>query len=76
MTVKKQIIKKIENINNAQQLKDLNLLINAFSENYEKDTFSSDELNALREGYTQYLSGKTISHEEAKQEFNKWAVGK
>lgn len=41
-----------------------------------KATFSEPEIKNLKEGYNQFLLGKTISNRQAKKQFKKWLAEK
>jgi|AntRauTorcE11898_2_1112593.scaffolds.fasta_scaffold53214_2 hypothetical protein len=36
------------------------------------ETFSKEEITAVKDGHQQYLDGKTVTHTEAKSLFNEW----
>jgi hypothetical protein len=39
-------------------------------------TFSESEIQNLKEGYNQFLEGKTISNRQAKKQCKKWLAEK
>lgn len=76
MSLKSQIISRLETIKDQETLKEINDWLDAFLAADTKETFESGEIKAVQEGYEQYLSGNTFSQEEATKQFEKWLAGK
>ncbi|MCC5931419.1 MAG: hypothetical protein JJU28_19380 [Cyclobacteriaceae bacterium] len=71
MTMKSQILARIDSIKDENTLREIHEWLEAFLAS-ESDTFEPDEINSVMEGYQAYKAGKTLSHEEASERFEKW----
>jgi len=76
MTLKSKIISRLNTIEDENVLKAINDWLEAFVATENKDVFEISEINAITEGYEQYLTGKTIPHKEASERFNQWLAKK
>lgn len=72
MTTKKEIINKINRIDDPELLEELDRWISSLIELTEAETYSKEEISAVKEGYQQYLDGNTLNHTEAKSLFDTW----
>jgi hypothetical protein len=76
MQLKSRILSLLNSIKDEATLKQIHDWLEAFSAAKNKDTFESGEIQAVKEGYKQYLAGNTISHKEASNRFEKWLTQK
>ncbi|MGY6744342.1 MAG: hypothetical protein ACXIUQ_16500 [Cecembia sp.] len=76
MSLKSKIISRLDTIQDQETLKEIHDWLDAFLEADTKETFESGEIKAVKEGYEQYLSGKTVSQKEASKAFEEWLAGK
>lgn len=72
MTIKTKIIRKLNAIEDEDSLKEIHDWLEAFIQADPHESFNTGEVNAVQEGYAQYLAGKTISHSEASKQFDEW----
>ena len=72
MSTKQLLIKKIEQIDDPDLLNELDRWVSSLMELSAAETFSKEELSAVKEGYQQYLDGNTVTHTEAKSLFDEW----
>ncbi len=72
MKLKSKIINKLNSIDDEKTLKEIYDSLEAYIEADNKETFESGEIQAVQEGYEQYLTGITISQEEASDRFDQW----
>ncbi|HKL15346.1 MAG TPA: hypothetical protein VJ915_06900 [Balneolaceae bacterium] len=72
MTTKQNLIKKIEQINDPDLLNELDRWVSSLMELSDAESFSKEEISAVKEGYQQYLDGKTVTHTEANSLFDEW----
>lgn len=76
MATKQQIINKINQIEDAELLDELDRWISSLLETTVGEKFSEEEINAIREGYEQYQAGETLSQQEANKLLNEWLEDK
>ena len=76
MATKQQIINKINQIEDAELLDELDRWISSLLETTVGEKFSEEEINAIREGYEQYQTGETLSQQEANKLLNEWLKDK
>jgi len=72
MSLKSEILARLETIQDQETLKEIHEWLDAFLEADTKETFESGEIKAVQEGYEQYLSGNTVSQKEASKVFEEW----
>ncbi len=76
MSLRSQIIARLDSIQDEATLKEIDSWLKAFLEADELETFDAHEIQAIQEGYEQYLSGSIISHGEAAKRFEQWLAEK
>lgn len=76
MTTKQRIIDKINKIEDAELLEELDKWISSLLEATAGETFSEEEISGIREGYEQYRSGETLNQQKANQFLDEWLKGK
>ena len=72
MVTKQHLIKKIEHIDDPDLLNEQDWWISSLIELSADETFSKEEISAVKKGYQEYLDGKTVTHEEFKWLFDEW----
>lgn len=76
MNVKQQIIDKINRIDDAELLEELDKWISSLLEVTSGEEFSEKEVSAIQEGYEQYQAGETVNRQEANRLLDKWLKDK
>jgi hypothetical protein len=72
MNTKKNIINKLNQIDDPELLLEIDRWINSILNASEPEVFSNEEINALQEGYKQYKAGNVLSQENANTLFDQW----
>jgi predicted transcriptional regulator len=72
MSTKEKLIEKISTIEDPELLLEIDRWITTLIEATVQETYSREEIAAVREGYRQYQSGKTITQKEASELFDQW----
>lgn len=76
MSTKKEIINKINRIDDPKLLKELDKWISSLLEASAGEEFTKEEIRTVHEGYSQYKAGKSINQDEANRIFNEWLTEK
>ena len=76
MQLKAKILVKLNSIDDEKKLKEIYDWLEAFMDIGTRENFESGEIQAVKEGYEQYLAGNTISEEEASIRFDQWLTEK
>ena len=72
MQLKAKLLHKLSAIDDEATLKEIYDWLEAYLVADSNTTFESVEIQAVTEGYQQYLSGNTISHKQAAIRFDQW----
>jgi len=72
MTTKQKLIEKIASIDDPKVIEEIDRWITSIVEVASAENYTEKELNAVREGYSQYKSGDTFTQEEANKVFDEW----
>jgi len=72
MNTKEKLIEKILTIEDPDLLNVIDRWITSLIEASVQDTYSKEEIAAVREGYRQYKAGEIISQDEASELFDQW----
>lgn len=72
MNTKQALIDKIKRIEDPELLEELDKWVSSLIEITAMETYSKEEISAVREGYKQYLAGDTVSQAEANRLFDEW----
>jgi len=72
MSTKEKLIQKISSIDDPKILKEIDQWITSIVEVASAEKYTEKELDTIREGYNQYISGDTFTQEEANRIFDKW----
>ena len=72
MSTKEKLIEKIASIDDPKVLEEIDRWITSIVDVASAEKYTEKELNAVREGYSQYKSGDTFTQEEANRVFDKW----
>ena len=70
--LKKQIIKKIEDLNDHQMLEDVKNLLTLYSDMDEIVKLSPEQKNSIKQSMDDVKKGRVISHEKLNKEIKKW----
>ena len=70
MDIRQRIIKKVQEIEDPEMLHLLENWLDASSDLDE--SFSTEELDAVMEGYAEYKRGELLDHEEVQEHLRKW----
>lgn len=70
MEIKQRIIQKIQKLEDPKMLDLLESWLDASSD--LDNSFSSEELEAVEEGYAEYKSGKLLDHNQVQEHLKKW----
>jgi hypothetical protein len=76
MNIKSKILARIETIQDKESLKEIHDWLDAFLEADTKETLESDEIQVVKEGFEQFLSGNSIFQKEATKQFERWLAQK
>lgn len=76
MNRKAKIIEKISSIEDDDLLDDIDRWVSSLLDASISNPYTKEEIEAVKEGYSQYKAGDTFSQEEAKEMFNTWLKGK
>lgn len=76
MQLKTKLLDRLNSIDDEKTLKEIYDWLEAFMDTDTKETFENGEIQAVKEGYKQYLASNTISQEEASMRFDQWLVEK
>ena len=76
MQLKTKLLDKINSIDDEKTLLEIYDWLEAFMDTGTEETFENSEIQAVKEGYEQYLGGNTISHKEASIRFDQWIAKK
>lgn len=72
MTTKQKLIEKIAAIEDPQVLEEIDRWVTSLVEAASTEQYTKKELDAVREGYSQYKAGDTFTQEEANKVFDEW----
>ncbi len=72
MSQKSENIDRLNRIEDKATLSQIDSWLEAFLEEDEQETFEASKIQAVQEGYEQYLSIKVLSQEEASKRFELW----
>ena len=72
MSSKEKLIKKIESIDDPKILEEIDRRVTSIVEEASAEKNTGKELNAVREGYSQYKAGDMFTQQEASKIFDKW----
>lgn len=72
MSTKEKLIEKIASIEDPQILEEIDRWITSLIEAASPEQYTKQELDAVREGYSQYKSGDTFTQKEANEIFDEW----
>lgn len=76
MSRKEELIEKIASIEDPQMIEELDRWISSIIEAASAEQYTQQELDAVREGFSQYKSDETFTREEANKIFDEWLKGK
>ncbi len=72
MTLKKQIIKKIENLNDQNILKDVGKMLDLYVDMNEIIKLTPEQKKALKKSMDDVKKGRVYSHAQVNKEIQKW----
>lgn len=72
MTTKEKLIEKIASIDDPHLLEELDRWVTSLVEATSAEPFTKKELDAVKEGYSQYKAKDTFTQSEANKIFDQW----